>query len=461
MLSGIDKEEPCICPVALPGPSDQSPLFGNVLGTTNDGSILIVASSSFHMDFSQRAGAVFVFERPNNFGSCMNPELPKYALVQILTVPEEDQQNNPFFGTNSAISADGRRIVVSAPLLNTVYVYDRKRISRSRAPEWVLVQKVIPQRFDEDCCVVDDFPVEFNNFGVILALSKDGRVLVVGYRIDNDFEHTGHVYIYDNRCANEFDSTNGYGLCLKPFKFVQKITNEELSNSPEPSLIAGVCPTSLSVDASGERIFVGVANGSPSSGAVEVFRRCDHKTVWKLSQTLLPPLDILPNTRFFGICTAVTPCGQYLVIETAESDSNGNEPYLSFYQEVFENGCAKYAQDGAIISGLPGKDNTSKPQQIGISNDGCLVVAGWQGTTVSGDFNAGEAIVYERICNKKGLVAVDEPAFVLKQEIFPNPVAPGASFSVAIALSGDGLHLAINDGDTKVDVFDTFSIRRL
>lgn len=459
----------CAQRVELPGPSaGNTSDFGRNLALSRDGSVLVVAKRDFTTDQANNVGAVYVFERNTIRGFCVNNE-KKFALRQIIVPPEEDQTASLLFGNSVAISADGSRIVVGAPADTpssnedaAVYVYDRFSLDRCGcAPQWHLVQKLKAQKFETvetDCGCENEIVVDDLNaltFGFSLVLSANGRVVVVqGSAIEN--ETNSAVYIYESPC-------HSFGVappCLAdgegPFRFVQRITIEQFNNVCDPPLTNPTIGSALAVDETGDRIAISAMQATTEKGfgLVQIYRRKGKQSCWLFAQRLIPNIE----ASFYGVALAITPSGQFLVVESRQPETGSiinNRGFITVYRETAQQLCKTvYVQDGKEIETQSGEnDSIFLLQQLAISDDGCLLAVGWESTaTVSSVSNAGQVDIYERDCLAQNN-DLSRESFVLKQELVRDVATPDSLFGVALALSGDATTLAVGRVDGNVQTY--------
>lgn len=459
-FSKIDQTVPCFEKVALPGPSVQvSSSFGNQVAFSRDASILVVSYARFDTPSTVNAGSVYIFERRAQFANCVDEKCEKYALRQILTPPALDQVVDLQFGVSVAISADGSRIAVGAFSFgdtvsgashDSVFIYDRVAGEHcSSAAPWKLVQRVVAQRCD-DGKVVEDNEQTFN-FGILLSLSKNGKVLIVGNTTFQDSPPSvlpgGNTYIYVDDCVQFSPCTRQTGQGV--FSFAQRITRDEFAANVGVSS-DNVFPDSIVTNEAGNTVALSMVeatvSGIQSVGIVQVYRRCGFKKQWKFSQFITLP-EPATATNFFGITMAMTPDGRYLVVETVDDRTvpDTRRGFITVYQETCAQSrqCLQYTQDGNVIR-IRGqeRDSAFDGQQLAISDDGCLLVVGWEDTTISGAASSGKVDVYERKCTVFNN-DLTKPSYTLRQEIFADQQIDQQLFGFGLALSGDGKTLAI------------------
>lgn len=164
-------------------------------------------------------------------GGCC-PARTAYVERQVLPVGELElspPEDDTGFGASTAVSADGRVLVVGAPRtfqdVGHVYVYERRCFygaSRTSvtADDFVLVQTLEADAEDVDAM-----------FGTSVAVSADGARLVVGSPRQSDAppgspdNDVGAVYVYDR--------TVGKTACATPYTLVQKVVPQMLDAEGE------------------------------------------------------------------------------------------------------------------------------------------------------------------------------------------------------------------------------------
>lgn len=468
-FGNLDNEGiPCACPVEFPGPSaGNTNILRRNLALSRDGNVFVAAKSDFRNNEGVVTGAMYVFERFRSFGVCEKQKKRPFALRQILLPPREDQAPFLRYGNQVAVSADGNRIAVGAPSIETVslddqdavYIYDRFPVHKNDkcGPKWHLVQRIKAQKFSDEqsseCgCreIVEDKAAVL--FGFFLALSDNGRVLVVTspQRVFTSIPENS-VYIYEEVCL-AFSPTSQ----SDPFRFVQRITVKEFNDvCDQPSTDPQSNPLALAIDATGERIAISAFSRLPEfdNGVVQVYRRKHQRSHWTFSQRLKSP------TAFqFGIVIAMTADGKFLAVESPFTEQTDGS--VTVYREICDkhatDGCRiKYVQDGQEIPARLGQDTDSfiVQQQLAISDDGCLLAIGWEDSAVSLHGFAGKVNIYERTCvGQNNDISI--PSYTLKQELFANDPTTNDNFGRAVVLSGDGNTLAI---DGELDGVQTYT----
>jgi hypothetical protein len=169
--------------------SDSGDNFGGSVATSADGKTIVVSSRSDEVPGSgSGSGVVYVFDRVGN----------TFNQVGILTGTNAVDVNDNFGGSLS-ISADGKTIVVGAntdevPGSNAdsgvVYVFDRVGNDFNQVGILTGTNAVDPS----------------DNFGFSVATNADGKTIVVCARLDEvaGGTNTGVVYVFD-RVGNDFN----------------------------------------------------------------------------------------------------------------------------------------------------------------------------------------------------------------------------------------------------------------
>ena len=275
-----------------------SDLFGSSVATSADGKTIIVGSTSDGLPGADGTGLVYVFDRTgnsfnqvgiltgsnatdagDNFGICVATSADGKTIVVGASLDETTGSNtglvyvfdrtgnsfnqvgilnsgisaelNDLFGSSVATSADGKTIVVGAPVDDTAvidtglaYVFERNGNSFNQ----VGILTGTNSTASED------------QFGFSVAISADGKTIAVGAKDDEvpgASTATGIVYVYD-RVVNSF---NQVGILTGTFSTQ---SGDRFGNS-------------VAISADGKRIVVGAMEDEISppntTGVVYVFNR--------------------------------------------------------------------------------------------------------------------------------------------------------------------------------------------
>ena len=402
--------------------------FGYSTATTRDGRLLVVGARAFATDGVLNSGAVFVYQRQRETGA--GKKQPKYALIQTLSA--DTPQFNGLFGNVVGVSGDGDRIIVAA--INQtdseihsgsdngiVYVYDRERCKG--ANRYHLAQKVVAQRFAND----ESGDVEFDsgnsdNFGFTAELSDNGRVLVVG--TSPNASPFGKIYIYEDvtcktlRCGRRRVLTN-------PFQFRQSIVKTDVLPTNDTRGIGD----SLAVSCNGDVIAFGAMQAALNQGRVFVYKRTA-PLQWTLEQTLQSTTPV--NGEKFGVALAMTPDARRIVVEATGITGSAPRGYAIVFRR---NQMGQYEAEGAKLDSSDTDFNVLNAfsVQIDISDNGCVVAIGFEGTQVDGDNNSGDVVIFERQCEDPADATTSN--WVFRQRLFEQPEHRGEhrfGFSVAL-----------------------------
>lgn len=382
--------------------------FGVAVALSQDGLVLAVGAKS---------GSVHVFER-TGAGQWT-------SRGEVLGAPASQVQDRAM-----ALSVHGDVL--------TVGVEDAVHVHRRQGNQWVF-----------DVALQGSEAVAGDGFGRSLALSGDGRTLVVGAPGDagpGDIRpDDGAVYVFADtsgtwtqthllREGNSADSDN-FG--------------QSVAISADATVLAIGSPYN---DASGFGVhLLPIDNAAATdSGAVYVYRRSSN--AWDLEAFAKPPMNL--GVGNFGAAVALDGLGNTLAVSAPDADINS--------QGVFDH--ANHANSGSVHvlvrtggqwaslgsplrSAVPREDELFG-QALALSADGQTLVAGaWENnyggvgvaSTESATFvsTAGSGYVFRRLASGWGTPTVLEPSD------HSSGLPPSIRMGSAVATSGDGRTVAV------------------
>lgn len=448
--AGFDADK-CFSSAKQDAPSQTDTGFGFVLALSANGCVLAVGAPQYDVldadgNEVMDAGAVFVFERKKDFTAC-DKGLQSFLFRQQLTAEKPVTGSSFSFGRSLAISGDGNRICVGSPvsfgMKRVVYVFDRTAADNRGCYKWCLHQRVPAQRFQTDpkdpckkkAVNEPDGPGPLI-FGTSLALSRDGRVLLVGARDDISVGvANGSVYFYEQPCAS------------KQFAFRQRV-----EMTPSVLNFGG----SVALTQHGNTAVIGASTATVSmmfsAGEAFVFKRCKKTLKWTLCQSIQSPE--VETGEFFGHNVDVTPDGRYLIVWAPLEDKleEGGSPsdivngVVTVYEEkdceyvLVDTLCPKPTEN-LDFAGIPVGDATA------ISDDGCTIAVGYYvaNRTVPSVVENGAVVVFQRKrgtnqWRQKQVITIDD--LVLKDG---GPFVDSV-FGIGLVMSGDGCTLVAGGG---------------
>jgi hypothetical protein len=385
---------------------DINDAFGSSVATSADGKTIVVGAAGLPgstitgadgLPGSPNTGLVYVFDRNGN------------SFNQVGILIGSNTGSNDAFGGSVAISADGKTIVVGAPVDETtltdtgvVYVFDRNGDS-----------------FNQVGILTGSNAVNGSeNFGFSVTTSADGKSIIVGAKNDgvSGSTNTGLVYVFDRNG----DSFNQVGILTG-------------SNSATGDAFGA----SVSTSADGKTIVVGASSdellGSSNTGLVYVFDR---------NGDSFNQVGILTGSNSatgdeFGNAIATSADGKTIVVGVPKDELISGNTGLAY---VYDRNGNSFNQVGILTGLFAVGANDNFANSVAISADGKTIVAGaWQDEPGASDIRSGIVYVFNRIGNTFNSVGTITGSFATE-------VVDNFGFSVAVSSDGKSIVIgAVND----------------
>ena len=316
-----------------------------------------------------------------------------------------DGAGSNFFGTSTAVSADGNVIVVGALGADgttagsgKVYLYD------SDGNQLTQLQA--------------DDGAESDRFGESTSISANGDTIVVGSPGDDDNGGaSGSAYIFD---------ANGDQIA--------KLTADDAAFND-------AFGRSVDISSDGSIIVVGSPqdddNGS-ASGSAYLFDSNGNQLVKLVA-------DDASSSDFFGDSVALSGDGSTVVVGAFQARGNVNNSGSVYVFDISGNQLAELSADDGAVSDQFG-------DSISVSDDGNTIVIGARNDDDDGSAS-GSAYIFDKLGNQLGKITADD--------------AQGSDrFGTAVNISADGSTIAIGaigdrdqgPGSGSVYVFDTAGV---
>ena len=194
-------------------PSDGIPydLFGYSVGTSGDGSIIVVGAPVMEDDTVPHAGAAYVYVRPSNGWGA-----PRFTVSQTAKLTASDGWENDELGQSVDISVDGGTIIASAisiPSLPGTIPGPGVAYLFARPPSGWTTSTESTRLLSED-----GFNYGEDRFAFSTALSGDGHVAVVGapFQTLNANYAQGAAYVFTGSAADPIASVSPANLTFAP-----------------------------------------------------------------------------------------------------------------------------------------------------------------------------------------------------------------------------------------------------
>lgn len=308
-----------------------------------------------------------------------------------------------YAGTSVSLSVDGSRLMMGAPngatgsvISGAVYIYSREN------NRWTQEQKLQPPD-----------PTENMNYGMLVAISRDGTRCVVGAPNANSGGVTGAgaLYVY---------SRTGTIWTLE-----QRLQASDLAQN-------GRFGYSASLTSNGDRLIVGAPGatdaGNIGGGAAYIFTRGGTNWTQESRQAAIGPIP----DGMFGYSVDIAGDGLIAVAGFPNASGGGGPGYMyagAFYS--FTRAGSTWTRQAKIVS-VDGVENTKLGMSIAISSDGTRVVVGAP-LHASPNATSGAAYVFTRSVNDW----VDEYKLPSQADI------AGSQFGGAVDISDDGLRVTV------------------
>ena len=251
--------------------------FGSSIALSTDRSRLVVGAPNVSVDGNAAAGVVYTYDW--NGVTWITAGLPLSTETPFI---------NSHFGTAVSICHSGNRLVVGSTELGTITTYDWDNLTR----KWV--------KFGFELTVVPSI----SGFGGTVGLSGDGQVMSVGVPTDSDV-------------INEGGSVYTYTWDTLLFEWIQD-SNPIRMATPIDTMLYGA---SVSLNMKGTYLMVGASQGNDASaahGSVYYYNRNTANTTWSLGGSISDPSPV-PNV-YFGHAISMTPDGIHLAVGSYKAD---------------------------------------------------------------------------------------------------------------------------------------------
>lgn len=164
--------------VLVAGDAADNEYFGCSVALSSDGLVLAVGSRAWFSATNGSVGGVYIYDKSGSSwvqrGSVIEPS---YLVTSGMS-----------FGWAVALSGDGSRLVVGAPLTN--YTYTQQ--GRTYYYDWS------GSAWTEGWIDID-YPSLYDYFGASVAISSNGLVVAIGCKLwDGTVSNQGAVFVYDN-----------------------------------------------------------------------------------------------------------------------------------------------------------------------------------------------------------------------------------------------------------------------
>lgn len=357
-------------------------IFGSAISTSADQSSLIVGARG-----KASTGAIYRFMSSGQDNH--------WNLVD--TFSPADAATGDLFGVSTALSADGKLLLVGASSVSTLHpgggaVYV---LALDEATPPVMKSKLQP---------VPGGPSDA--FGSGVALDAQGHVAFIGASGNSDFSMWGGSYfVYDN--------------------LPSPIAEIEVGKSADPVFSVGEAfGSSVAIDSTGLLAAVGAPNKNGGAGAVEIYSRMSVSAAWSfLTEIVLPSPTISDG---FGTAVAFTSAGDQLFI-TAPGIGAGT---VFIYGRVGVAPAYSWTQTKSIQGPSAG---VGFGKAIAITANGGEFFVGAPGD------NSGKGAVYPYVLNA-GLWGVQPP-------ILPDAGFASTGYGAALAVNIDGTFLAVHSDE--------------
>ena len=380
--------------------------LGNAVAVSADGTTLVTGAS--HQDGGGiDRGALYVYESPTLGWS------PTASWDAKLTVGENG--SHEYAGTSIALDADGRTVVVAAPgypnnnFRGTAYIYERPGL------DWEISAVFSARLTASDGQNHDDF-------GRSIAVSADGKTVVVGAPTDALSTNQGAVYVYE-RPVGGWGTTSAFSAKLTD---IDGAADDRFGHS-------------VATSSAGDTIAAGAdLYAADDQGAVYLFER--PTTGWATTDTYTALLTAAhpEDNDNMGSSIAISADGSTLVAGVPNQDAGGQDwGAVYLYQRPFDGWASSSAYD-AKLTASDGEDDDKLGLRVAISTDGGTIAAGVPYRSAS---DQGAVYVFTRPTS--GWADSTETAALSSG----SDGTAGDLFGLSIALNSDGSQLAAGAPD--------------
>jgi hypothetical protein len=296
--------------------------FGESVALSADGNVLVVGASGVNSN----TGRVYTYYWLNS------------SWIEISTALLNGAATSNYFGESVALSADGKVLVVGAIGVNSntgrVYTYD-------------LSGSGINASWTQRTGVLDGANTS-NYFGVSVALSADGKVLVVGAYWVNSYR--GRVYTYD---------LSGSGINASWTQRTGLLDGVDIN---------GLFGISVALSADGKILVVGAYSANSNTGRVYTYDLSGSGINASWTQRT-GVLDGAAISNYFGVSVALSADGNVLVVCAIGFNSNTGRVYT--YDLSGSGISATWTQRTGLLDGAGTNDFG---RSVSLSADGNVLV---------------------------------------------------------------------------------------
>lgn len=452
-LTNVPSPLPCpVVPdtVVLPSGATTNTLYGASMKFSADGRTLVVGAPKYAA--TSAVGAAFVYRKlkPDTRICVGKTDLNQFALQQILFNPSLELNND--FGSQVAISANGRRIVVTA-LNQTVatlvgagsaYVFDLVDCSRC----FTLTQTLTAEKIQDGEIVPDTSAGA--RFGFALALSGDGQVAAITSLLSGEPD-VGTVYLYSVEPSN---------TCLKqakPLAFATKLAFDpaETLALTKKSYSSNDFGYSLSLSFDGSVLLIGdpyaenvtVPLTPVATGIAYLYKKVVCQRDWTLRQVFVEQPETFVESEI-GADVAVSADGNQLFVFSSFSGTP-ETPFTIVLERL--KGKSVYSLQQFVIGSTSqtaqAPSRNFRTSFIAINGKGCFLAIGFNTAVQS----SGQVALYKR-CSVRSLFG----------DVAQTLVEPGTpaqnQFGSSVAMSADGKTLSVASFVENVYVYESETV---
>ena len=310
---------------------------------------------------------------------------------------------------------------------------------------------------DSHVLVAEDCDKLKSQFGQSIALSSDGKILVVGAPVlaVDGVSNYGAAFVYERQRAL------GASVKTPEFKLLQRLD----ADAGNPSLMG----YRVAISGNGQRIAVSAVNRdnnelepAPTSGVVFIYDlgckggKSNYNLVQKVyAQTFIDEELTYdnPGSGNFGECIALSFDGRVLVATISTVNIPLGKVYI--YEDkscpVLKTGCCIKPKQEPLFVFRQNMDRTKLFADSGITS--ILGIANCVTTDAHGDTiaigckeaegSSGRVLIYKRV--------VDESVWQWNQNLASPTPANGGRFGVSIDITPDGSRLAVENNDNTLN----------